>query len=218
MPFRIKICGVTNSEDASMIASVGADAIGFNFYEKSKRYIKPDVAAEIVKHSSPSMKHVGVFVNASSEAIAAIAERVGLDFVQLHGDEPPEFLTRLKNVQIIRAFRCTEDLQPVHDYLAACQTKPVAILLDAYDPNEYGGTGTSLDWPQIAGVSECIDEIPLILAGGLTPTNVAEAILQTHPRGVDTASGVEKKNPRHKDPRLCRAFVTAARSAFSSNP
>jgi phosphoribosylanthranilate isomerase len=216
MPFKIKICGVTNSEDAHLVAEAGADAIGLNFYEGSKRYVAAEAAVGIVKHLPPTVKRVGVFVNASSEVIAKTAIMVGLDFVQLHGNEPPEFLSELTDCQIIRAFRCKGSLAPVRDYLAACKEKPVAVLVDAYDPDEYGGTGKTLRWPDLVNAPEFIGESPLILAGGLTPANVGNAIRLARPYGVDTASGVEKKTQREKDGELCSAFAKAARSAFTA--
>lgn len=214
MSFQVKICGVTTPEDASMIADAGADAIGLNFYEKSSRYVDAKTAAGIVEHLSGSVKRVGVFVNASSESIRSIADEVDLDFVQLHGDEPPAFLAELEGLSIIRAFRCEQGLSPVREYLAGCSKLPIAVLVDAYDPNEYGGTGKTLHWPDLKNASDFVGELPLILAGGLTPLNVADAIRRAAPQGVDTASGVEKKPHVRKSEDLCRAFIQSAKSAF----
>ena len=156
-----------------------------------------------------------VFVNSTSESIVGIVAAVGLDYVQLHGDEPPEFLSELNGLKIIRAFRWRHGLEPLRDYLQACTKLPMAVLLDVYDPNEFGGTGKALYWPQLANAKKIIGTIPLILAGGLTPDNVADAIHQAQPFGVDTASGVEKTQPGQKDADLCRRFVTVAKLAFS---
>ena len=215
MLFRTKICGVTNGEDAKMVADAGVDAVGLNFYGKSKRFVDTATAVEIVKHLPETVKRVGVFVNASFDAIHKIADAVALDYVQLHGDEPPEFLDQIKT-PVIRAFRCMDGLAPVAEYLATCKRKPVAVLVDAYDPDEYGGTGKSLHWPDLRGTAKYIGDLPLIVAGGLTPSNVARAILDARPFGVDTASGVERDDPRRKQAKLSKDFVTTAKSAFDA--
>lgn len=201
-----------------MIERAGADAIGLNFYERSQRFVDLSEASKIVERLSADVKRVGVFVNASSEAIFAAAHRIGLDYVQLHGDEPPQFLSELPGLQIIRAFRGAENLQLISDYLSECERRPVAVLVDAHDPIAYGGTGRTLYWPDLAKAAEFTGQLPLILAGGLTPANVAEAIQQARPFGVDTASGVEQESRRGKDAALCQAFVSAAKAAFSRNP
>ena len=214
MAFRIKICGVKTPEDAMHVADAGADAVGLNFYEKSKRYVDAPTAKRIVEHLPRDVKRVGVFVNASSESIRRIVEIVELDVVQLHGDEPPEFLSTLDGLRIIRAFRCKDDLAPIHSYLAACDHQPIAVLVDAYDPQAYGGTGKTLYWPDLAN-AKFAGDIPLILAGGLTPRNVAAAIEQARPFGVDTASGVEADSSVSKSRKLCLEFVKSAKSAFA---
>ena len=221
MPFKTKICGVTTPEDAAMVSATEVDAIGLNFFEKSKRFVAETDAIEIVKQIPLSVKRVGVFVNASCESIYQIAKAVELDFVQLHGDEPPDFLSKLNDfdsteLQVIRAFRCKAGLEPVRDYLDACEHKPIAVLVDAYDPDEYGGTGKTIAWPDIATAAKFVGDLPLILAGGLTPANVSTAIQQASPYGVDTASGVEKTPQIAKDASLCRAFVKAANASFSA--
>ena len=160
MPFRTKICGITNVPDAECLATVGVDAIGLNFFEKSKRFVEVGEAAIIAAALPPEVLRVGVFVNASIESIRDTVERVGLDFVQLHGDEPPEFLTELTDVRVIRAFRCRDGLDEVAEYLARCRHKPHAVLLDAYDPNEYGGTGKQLHWPDLRNAAAVIGTLP----------------------------------------------------------
>lgn len=229
MPFTTKICGITNPEDARLAMSSGVDAIGLNFFPKSKRYVDNKTASEIVKQLKRNVKRVGVFVNASRDAILKTVSEVNLDFVQLHGDESPEFIVELNDAfhirtsdpddakpKVIRAFRCRDGLVPVADYLGKCEQLPVAVLVDAYDPNEYGGTGKTLHWPDLASAQQIIGDIPLILAGGLTPANVATAIEQARPFGVDTASGVEGDDPRRKDRDLMADFVANAEKALAS--
>ena len=131
--FRVKICGITSAEDAQMAAAVGADAIGLNFFERSERYVNPECAIDMLQGVPRSVLRVGVFVNAASAEICEVAKRVELDFIQLHGDEPPEFLAELSEMRVIRAFRCREGLQPVRDYLDRCPRRPEAVLLDAFD-------------------------------------------------------------------------------------
>lgn len=213
--FRIKICGITSVEDALLAAEAGADAIGINFYERSPRYVTTERAKEICEALPKGVAKVGVFVNSLPKGILAIAERVGLSAVQLHGDERPEFLASLGNMPVIKAFRCREStLNSVRAFLKLCPaaTHPVAVLVDAHAPGTYGGTGQVLDWPRLREEKENLSGLPLILAGGLTPENVAEAIRIAQPDAVDTASGVET-SPGVKDPAKVRDFVTAAKSA-----
>jgi phosphoribosylanthranilate isomerase len=211
----MKICGVTTAADAAMIANAGADAIGLNFYPGSKRYVAPEHAQAIAHDLAPTVCRVGVFVNSDSDEVHRIAEQVGLDLVQVHGDEPPEFLAELAGLGIIRAFRCHADLANIQDYLSSCSKLPDAVLLDAFDPRAFGGTGKTLDWPRLAGAVTTL-RVPVILAGGLTPANVARAISEARPSAVDTASGVETGHPGRKDRQLTEAFVQAAKLAFSA--
>lgn len=198
-----------------MIANVGADAIGLNFYPGSKRFVAPEHAQAIIRNLAPSVCRVGVFVNSDADVVRRTVEQVGLDLVQLHGDEPPEFLTELAGLRIIRAFRCQADLEPVQEYLSSCSKLPDAVLLDAFDPRAFGGTGTTLDWPRLAEAVTTL-RLPVILAGGLTPANVARAITEARPTAVDTASGVETEQPGRKDRQLTEAFVQSAKFAFSA--
>lgn len=215
MPFKTKICGVTNCEDAVAVSAAGVDAIGLNFFAGSKRFVDLPTAREIAAALPPQVSKVGVFVNASSGDIHDAVAEAKLDFVQLHGDEPPEFLSQLQGQRIIRAFRCKAGLEPVAKYLDQCQVAPVAVLVDAYDADEYGGTGKSLYWPDLVDAGRYLGDLPLILAGGLTPANVARAIHEAGPFGVDTASGVEEPDdPRRKSEALSKAFVTHAKAAF----
>jgi phosphoribosylanthranilate isomerase len=168
--------------------------------------------AEIVK--------VGIFVNADVDAIREAVDRVGLDLVQLHGDEPPEFLRELTAacpLPIMRAFRLgPTGLIAVVGYLDECRRLgcvPHWVLLDAHRPDAYGGTGAIADWAQAAEYAAMPNMPPLVLAGGLTPRNVAQAIAAVHPSAVDTAGGVES-SPGRKDPAAVQAFVQAAQAAM----
>jgi len=216
--FRIKICGLRSVEDARIAIDAGADAIGLNFYGKSCRYVKPEMAKEIAAEIMSDAIPVGLFVNHSAEDIRTICHEVGLQVVQLHGDEPPEFLGQInRDYDIVRARRISEkglveiseDLQACAELSGSC---PDALLLDAAAPGQYGGTGKTISWLEIANHHDQLG-IPLILAGGLTPENVAEAIRTVRPHGVDVASGVES-SPGVKDKEKMRLFVAAARAAF----
>ncbi len=212
--FRIKICGVTRPEDARVAVEAGADAVGLNFYEKSPRRVPVGIADAIVEAVGDAIS-VGVFVNASASGIT----ETGLRTVQLHGDEPPAFLRSLpEDRRIIRARRPgPTGLREVQQDLQACLESsghlPHAVLLDASVPGSYGGTGHRLDWQRLADHKEVLGDIPLILAGGLTPDNVAEAIRTVRPYGVDVASGVESE-PGKKDPAKVQDFVASAREAM----
>jgi phosphoribosylanthranilate isomerase len=230
--FRIKICGITRIEDAVVAAEAGADALGLNFYAKSPRCVSIETAKLIAQSLNGSASKpvagvplvVGVFVNASAAEIARTVAAVPLDAIQLHGDEPPEFLMELPpGVPVIRAARIgTAGLSGTATYRDACLAagRPLAaVLLDAsvkVAPGEevvYGGSGHRLDWPRVAAERGMLASTPLVLAGGLTPVNIAEAISVSRCDGVDTASGVESW-PGVKDHEMVRAFVKAARGAL----
>jgi phosphoribosylanthranilate isomerase len=161
---------------------------------------------------------VGVFVNASVEEIERVAEQVGLDYLQLHGDESPELIERLAPRRVLRAFRMgAAGWQPVVAYLTACRSKgfePAALLIDAHAFGLYGGTGQTADWNVVRARPNELGDVPIILAGGLTPVNVSAAAAVAVPWGVDTASGVET-SPGVKDPVKVREFVSQARAALS---
>lgn len=185
---KVKICGITNLEDALLSARFGADALGFNFYEKSPRYISPEKAGEIVAQLPKEILKVGVFVNESSEKIAEIALIAKLDALQLHGEETPEFARKLKqttNLEIIKAFRVSPEFKP-EDVL---QYQVDAILLDAYSPKEHGGTGECFDWEIAKRVQEIFPK--MYLAGGLSADNVGSAIRSKKPFAVDACSKLE---------------------------
>jgi phosphoribosylanthranilate isomerase len=216
--FQIKICGVTNVADAQAAVDAGADALGFNFYRSSKRFIERDVAQQIADVVPDHVAKVGVFVNHSIRDIQDAVESLGPSYIQLHGDEPAELLSELPaEIKIIRAYRCGPNgLAPLARYLARCDSlgrAPDAILLDADAAGAFGGTGQAADWTLIANQRAMLGGIPLILAGGLKPTNVAQAITAVHPDAVDVASGVERQ-PGRKDHELMKQFIAAARAAF----
>lgn len=222
--FRIKVCGVTTIEDARLVARSGADAIGLNFYPPSPRCLAPERASLVANQIPASVSKVGVFVNADEEEICDLFDRLSLDFVQLHGDEPPEYVVRLENRPVIRAFRIgSEGLAPVYEYLDRCHEwgcTPAAVLLDAYDPNVQGGTGKVVDWQTVAQYAAAdmspenhASRPPLILAGGLDSDNVAEAIRAVRPDAVDVASGVES-SPGVKHTARLAAFIHAAGTAL----
>lgn len=224
--FRIKICGLTNLEDALHAAACGADALGLNFYPRSSRFLEVSQAAEIaaaVRSPFPAVELVGVGVNAALEEVQRISAAVPLNAWQLHGDEPPEFLNELARqspqLRLIRAFRCRNaDLVQESNYLRACQELgrlPEAVLLDAYDPSAYGGTGKVVDWNAVREQREQLFNLPLILAGGLTAENVAAAIQASLADAVDVASGVEA-SPGKKDPAKVKEFTAQAKRAFQN--
>jgi phosphoribosylanthranilate isomerase len=214
--FRIKICGITSAADARVAAAAGADAIGINFYARSPRFVTRDVASEIAAALPTGVAKVGVFVNCAADEIAEIANAVGIDYVQLHGDEPPNLLTKLGDRLVIKALRC-RDGGTVLDYVTRCAEvgiRPAALLLDAHVAGQYGGTGAKLDWTALYELSKSLDNLPIVLAGGLTADNVAAAITAARPHGVDVASGVES-SPGKKDARLVERFVAEARRALA---
>ncbi len=221
MIFKIKICGITNVDDAIAAVDAGADAIGLNFYSGSKRCVDVDVARQIVDEVSQRAACVGVFVNASADEIPSICGRARLQIVQLHGDEPPELIKSLgSGYDVIRVCRLDERGTPAirADLDACCEIAgfaPVAILVDAAAPGRFGGSGHTVDWRQLENYPTWIKNIPLILAGGLNSANVAEAIRIVSPQAVDVASGVELA-PGKKDTAKMRDFVAAARAAFAA--
>ncbi len=216
--FRIKICGITSAEDALFAAQCGADAVGLNFYDKSPRFIDFASANRIVTALPEGIIKVGVFVNAPSSQIIDSFDRLPLDLIQLHGDEPPDFVGQLGGRPCVRSFRVKRGgLESVRRFLEKCERincRPAAILIDAFDPDHYGGTGQVGDWDELANKRSKLGSTQLVLAGGLSPANVAKAIRAVRPSAVDTASGVES-SPGKKDRELVKAFVTAANAAFA---
>lgn len=205
---KVKICGITNLEDAELSVKFGADALGFNFYQKSPRYITPENAKEIIEKLPADVLKVGVFVNESLEKIVKIAETAKLTSIQLHGEETPEFAKELKaktNLEIIKAFRVSPEFKP-EDVL---KYEVDAILLDAYNPKEHGGTGETFDWEIAKKVQEIFPK--MYLAGGLSPSNIIEAISEVKPFAVDACSSLEIVKGR-KDRTKTREFNLKAKS------
>lgn len=202
-----------------MAAGAGADAIGLNFYEKSARCVSMSNAREIsnalVRYQLGAIS-VGVFVNHSSDQVKSTWVETKLSAVQLHGDEPPEFLASLKPIPAIRVRRFDNGcIAAIVRDLTECRmagSMPFSVLVDALSPGRYGGTGETISWAGLADHAQWL-KLPLILAGGLTPDNVAEAIRIVRPDAVDVASGVEFA-PGKKDAAKIRDFVAAAQAAF----
>jgi phosphoribosylanthranilate isomerase len=185
---KVKICGITNREDALLSAKFGADALGFNFYAKSPRYISPEKAREIIESLPPEILKVGVFVNESAEKFLEIAETAGLGAIQLHGDETPEFVAQIKTktkLEIIKAFRVSEKFEPQN----VLRYEIDAVLLDAFSQKDYGGTGETFDWEIAKKMQEIFPK--MYLAGGLNYNNVADAVFEVKPFAIDVCSGVE---------------------------
>jgi phosphoribosylanthranilate isomerase len=198
---RVKICGITRLEDALLAADLGADALGFNLWPGSKRHVDASLAREIVDHLPPFVTAVGVFVNQPPTEVLTLAAEAGLAVVQLHGDEPWEDVNGYP-IPAVKAIRLSgpESLVDLNRYRVR------AFLLDAPGAG-FGGSGTTCDWQLAAEVAA---RSHVILAGGLTPDNVAEAIRAVRPWAVDVASGVES-SPGVKDPEKLRRFVERAR-------
>jgi phosphoribosylanthranilate isomerase len=215
--FRIKVCGITGAEDAAMSAAAGADALGLNFYAGSPRYVGSQLAEAIVSSLPSGVLKVGLFVNAPVERVCATFDQLGLDLIQLHGDEPPEYLAALEGRPVVRAFRvrCGE-LPEVANYLRRCRQMgclPRLCLMDSYQTGRYGGTGSTAAWEELRRYPDEDWNPPMVLAGGLTAENVAEAVRVVQPHAVDVASGVES-SPGRKDARLVARFVEAAKRAL----
>jgi phosphoribosylanthranilate isomerase len=205
MSTKVKICGITNPADAQAAVEAGADALGFIFYEKSPRYVALKQAAEISRQIPPFIMRVGLFVNAQADFVLRAIGDCGLTMLQFHGDEAPEFCTQF-GLMNMKAFRVhgPETLKEIPQY------KTDAYLLDAYSSTTLGGTGEKFNW-DLAVEAQKFGK-PIFLAGGLTPSNVVEAIRKVHPFGVDVSSGVESA-PGKKDHAKVKAFITAAHEA-----
>ncbi len=197
-PVKVKICGMTNYGDAMMAAEFGADAVGFIFYKKSPRYVSEKTVKNIIL--PPFVSRVGVFVNEDADRINRIADSCKLDLIQLHGDESPAFCKKIKR-KVIKAVRLrgSKSLELLSKYMVE------GFLLDAYEENIPGGTGKTCDWSLVRRAKKFG---PIILAGGLSPSNVENAILRVQPYGVDVCSGVERA-PGKKDRSKVRDFIQA---------
>lgn len=202
----VKICGITNVEDAFAAIDCGANALGFVFYPKSPRVVTPEEAKKILTSIPPLITTVGVFVDEKMTKIEEIISHVGLDVIQLHGSEPPEECNSSR--EVIKAIRVNDlsDLEPLKYYKSIS-----AFLLDTYSPNAIGGTGQVFNW-EIAVEAKKFGRI--ILAGGLTPENIEEAIKRVRPYGVDVSSGVEGPTKGKKDHKKLRLFIERAINAF----
>lgn len=196
---RVKICGVRTLEEAEAAVAAGADALGFNFWPRSPRYVAQAEASVIARRLSPLVSLVGVFVNEERERITETAERVGLHAIQLHGDEPPSFCEGFAGLRVIKALRVAGgfDCRDLEKYAADM------ILLDAGVKGSYGGTGHRFDWRTAI---EAKRYAPLMLAGGLRVDNVAEAMTAVRPAAIDVCSGVEAE-PGRKDLGRVREFM-----------
>ena len=215
-PVQIKICGITNLEDARACAELGADMIGLNFYPQSARYIRPQQAREIIEAMPRGVRPVGVFVDPAAGEVRSIAGSVGLKYVQLHGNVPPETCRELAGeFRVIRAFSTDGQFKPedVRSF------RECDILVDAHHPNLRGGTGLTCDWPAARATRPFARF--LILSGGLNAQNVGHAIATVAPHAVDVCSSVESA-PGAKDYRAIKNFVAAVRmaerSAIASSP
>lgn len=211
-PLRIKICGVTTPDDVAVCAAAGADAIGVNFHPGSPRYVDPRACRPLVRAIPPLMASVGVFVNMPMRQMTAIAFQLGLRAVQSHGEHRD--LVDSFPFGLIAAFRVRDrsSLAEIDSYLERCRSVgrlPGAILVDAFVDGLHGGTGQTAPWDLLADYKP---GVPLILAGGLTPENVADAIRIVRPDVVDVASGVEE-SPGPKNADKVRRFVANAREA-----
>lgn len=205
MSVRVKICGVTNLEDAHAAIQAGAHAVGFILYAGSARYVTAAAASRIIAQLPPFISKVGVFVNEPFESILQMANSIGIDTIQLHGEETPELCDCLsrERFKTIKAFRIKD--QSSLDTMQKFRTS--AYLLDSYVPGQLGGTGAKFNW-EIA-VQAVKFGTPIILAGGLVPENVRDAASKVGPFGVDVSSGVES-SPGKKDHAKIRAFIAAA--------
>jgi phosphoribosylanthranilate isomerase len=201
--FIVKICGVTSPADAELAVEAGANAIGVNLWPDSKRFVDDGSARDVLAAIPEGVLKVGVFVNATADEVAARVESLGLDKAQLHGNERAQDFTALDPAIVLRAARVRDE----STFQTEALWRPSLWLYDAFSPG-YGGSGHQAPWTLVAKLARR----PFLLAGGLTPDNVAAAIAAVRPDGVDVASGVEA-TPRRKDPAKVRRFIESARAA-----
>lgn len=203
----VKICGITNLEDALAAVAAGADMLGFNFYRPSPRYLEPKAARAIIDELPAGVLTCGVFVNEESpQTVAEIANESGVAALQLHGDETPEYCSQLSDRYVIKVFGVDREFVP--EQTAAYSVS--AIMLDALDRRAHGGTGRVIDWTTARRTRELVPK--LFLAGGLSPENIGAAIEAVNPYAVDACSSLEF-SPGRKDAARVRAFVAAVRQA-----
>jgi len=206
MPIKIKICGITNAQDAEAAVTAGADALGFVFYAQSPRCIEPSVAKRIIAQLPPFVLPVGVFVNHDRDTVREVFDECGLAIAQLHGEETPTFCESLGR-PVLRALRLRDrgSLLALAEYRGRMGVR--GFVVDAFSTEAYGGTGQIGNWPLAHEVAQAA---PILLAGGLTSSNVQEAIRQVQPYGVDVSSGLEER-PGKKNHEKIRAFTQAVR-------
>ncbi len=203
---KIKICGITNAEDAAVAVQAGADALGFVMYRKSPRWVEPAAARAIIAGLPPFVSAVGVFVNEEADRVRALMDECGFALAQLHGDESALYCCDLGR-PVLKALRLRdrETLRVLAEFSGCANVR--GVLIDAFSDQAYGGTGQTVDWT-IAG--EAARSAPIILAGGLNPANVTQAVQAVRPYGVDVSSGVEQR-PGKKDSEKVKAFIEAVR-------
>lgn len=203
---KVKICGITSIGDALLAVNAGADALGFVFYTASPRNVSPEQACNIIRQLPPFIQTVGLFVNEALAKINFLADTCGLDIVQLHGDESPEFCNGVRR-RVLKALRIKDisSLAQMTSYTVS------GFLLDAWSPSAPGGTGKCFNW-DIAAIAAANSRI--VLAGGLTTENITDAIQKTRPHGVDVSSSVESE-PGKKDPDKVKMFIRLAKKALS---
>lgn len=220
----IKICGIRDTETASSVAKLDPNAIGLNFYEKTPRCIDIDTATTIVRELPDNIEAIGLFVNHPVDEVASITDQTKISAVQLHGDESPAFLADLYSqrpqLKLIKAYRVgSNGLEPLSHFLDECGQLEVdlsACLLDARVDGAFGGTGKTIAWDFVSENYPFDEWPPLVLAGGLTPSNIAAAIETVQPWGVDVSSGVES-SPAVKDIAQCKNLIDQARAAFEQH-
>ncbi|MCX5720583.1 MAG: phosphoribosylanthranilate isomerase [Nitrospirae bacterium] len=206
MPTKVKICGITSAEDAAVAVEAGADALGFVLYRRSPRYIQPSLARQIIMSLPPLVTPVGVFVDEEQQVVRNLMDDCGLALAQLHGHESAAYCQELGR-PVLKALRVKDR----SSFLALAEFQGRAgvrgFVLDAFSDQAYGGTGQVIDWQLAAEVARAAH---ILLAGGLTPDNVAKAVQSVQPYGVDVSSGVERE-PGKKDHEKVRAFIRAVR-------
>lgn len=205
MSVRVKICGITRVEDALAAVEAGADALGFMFWEASPRSTTPEQVSKILRDLPPFVARVGVFVNPSADKVRSVIAETGIDTLQFHGEEAPEFCRQF-GLRVIKAFRVrdADSLKPLADF------RSEAWLLDSFVDGKHGGTGKVFNWDLAAQAVKQGGRV--ILAGGLTPENAADAVRRVRPYALDVSSGVESA-PGKKDIAKIRAFIAAAKTA-----
>ena len=206
---RVKVCGITSLEDALACAQAGADALGFNFYEQSPRHVSVKKAAEILRKLPPLVSRVAVFVNPTQALVESVLSSARVDWLQMHGDEDFDFMSRFPLSMQVKALRVKErkDLKHLLPF-----TGCAGFLLDTFSAEAYGGSGKTFNWDLALEAKKKYDK-PVILAGGLNGQNVAEAIKKVQPWAVDVASGVESA-PGKKDIKKVKAFIAAAKQGI----